>query len=298
MSGASPRICLTRFENSREAQEARLLLFWALAALAHHAGELGPVDVVDGAEALDQLALLGRGDDADAVGARRGAQLRREHAETARGAPDQDPLAGLQFAARDQHAVGGEVDEAVGGRLRPAQGLWLGQELLGLDLGELGERAPGRLIAPDLLRGRRHRVEAVHLGILIGSLITVHHDLVARPPARDAGSDLPDDPGGVRAADVVAVLGMIAVLHHRHGLAQGGPHVVVVDPGGHHPHDHLERGGLGNLDLLKLESVLGFALALLPDDPCGHRGRQLAGLGVDLGDSLQIDCHGALEPRV
>src|ERR1700691_1264603 len=38
--------------------EAGLLLLGRLAALAHHARELAPVDVIDGAQALDQLALL------------------------------------------------------------------------------------------------------------------------------------------------------------------------------------------------------------------------------------------------
>ena len=122
----------------------------------------------------------------------------------------------------------------------------------------------------------------MHLGILVGGLVAVHHDLVARLPAGDARADLPHDARGVRAADVVSVLGVVAVLHHRHRLAERGPHVVVVDAGGHHAHDHLEGAGLGNLDLLELESVLGLALALLADDPGGHRRGQLAGLGVNL----------------
>jgi hypothetical protein len=79
---------------------------------------------------------------------------------------------------------------------------------------------------------------------------------------------------------VVAELGVVAVAHHRHGLAERRPHVVVVDPRGHHAHDHLERSRLGDLDLLDLEGVLRFAEALLADDPRGHRLRQLAGLGV------------------
>src|SRR4029453_9681820 len=41
-----------------------LLLLWALAALSHHPRELGAVHVVDGPEALDQLALLVRRDGA------------------------------------------------------------------------------------------------------------------------------------------------------------------------------------------------------------------------------------------
>ena len=60
MSGASPRISLTRLAKPRETLEALALLLGRLAALAHHARELGAVDVVDGAEALDELALLGR----------------------------------------------------------------------------------------------------------------------------------------------------------------------------------------------------------------------------------------------
>ena len=121
-------------------------------------------------------------------------------------------------------------------------------------------------------------------------------DLVAGLPARDAGADLPDDAGGVGAADVVAVLGVVAVAHDRHGLAERRPDVVVVHARGHHPDDHLEGGGLGDLDLLELEGVLRLALALLADDPRGHRRRQLAGLGRDLGDLTEIDCHALLDP--
>ena len=117
---------MTRLAKPRETLEARLLLLGALAALAHHPRELVAVDVVDGAEALDQLALLGGGDDADAVRAGGGAELRGEHAEAAGGAPDQHVAAGLELAAGDQHAVGGEVDEAVGGGLLPGQRCGLG----------------------------------------------------------------------------------------------------------------------------------------------------------------------------
>ena len=80
-------------------------------------------------------------------------------------------------------------------------------------------------------------------------------DLVAGLPAGDALADLPDDPGGVRAADVVAVLGVVAVAEHRDRLAERGPHVVEVDARGHDAHDHLERAGLRDLDLLELEGV-------------------------------------------
>ena len=116
-------------------------------------------------------------------------------------------------------------------------------------------------------------------------------DLVAGLPARDALADLPDDARGVRAADVVAVLGVVAVAPHPDRLAERRPDVVVVHARGHHAHDHLERAGLGHLDLLELEGVLRLALALLADHPRGHRPRQLAGLDVDLRDLRDIHRH-------
>ena len=106
------------------------------------------------------------------------------------------------------------------------------------------------------------------------------HDLVARLPAGDALADLPDDARGVGAADVVAVLRVVAVAEDRDRLAERRPDVVEVDARGHHADDHLEGPGLGDLDLLDLEGVLGLALALLADHPRGHRLRQGAGLDV------------------
>jgi len=103
-------------------------------------------------------------------------------------------------------------------------------------------------------------------------------DLVAGLPLGDPGADLPHDPGGVRAADVVAAGLVVAVAEHRHGLAERGPHVVVVHAGRHHAHDHLERARLGHLDLLDLEGVTGLAEAVLADHPRGHLLGQLARL--------------------
>ena len=289
--GRAAEDLLDRLAEAPRLLEARRLLLGGLAAAAHHPGELGAVDVADGAELLDQLALLLAGDDADGVGAGQRAQLGGEHAEAAGGAPDQHPVAGLQLAAVDQHPVGGEVGQAVGGGLLPGEVLGLGQQLLGLDLAELGERAPGRLVAPDLLAGGGERIEAVDLGILVGGLVAVDHDLVAGLPAGDALADLPDDARGVRAADVVAPLRVVAVAPDADRLAERGPDVVEVDPGGHHPDDHLEGARLGDLDLLELEGVDRLALALLADHPGRHRRRELARLGLDVCDLAQIDGH-------
>jgi hypothetical protein len=30
-------------------------------------------------------------------------------------------------------------------------------------------------------------------------------------------------------------------IEHRHRLAEGGPNAVIIDPGGHHHHQHLVR---------------------------------------------------------
>ncbi len=129
------------------------------------------------------------------------------------------------------------------------------------------------------------------------------HDLVARLPPRDPWADLPDDPRRVGAADVVAPLGVVAVVEDRDRLAEGRPDVVEVDAGGHDAHDHLERARLGKLDLLDLEGVLRLALALLADDPCRHRLGQLARLDVELGNVLRVYGHGppsrwGSEPRI
>ena len=129
----------------------------------------------------------------------------------------------------------------------------------------------------------------MHLDVLVGGLVAVDDDLVARLPAGDALADLPDDPRGVGAADVVAVLGVIAIGEDGDRLAEGRPDVVEVDARGHHPHDHLEGARLRDLDLLELEGVVGLPLTLLADNPGGHRLRQLSGLDAQLRDCARVN---------
>ena len=121
MSGGPPRIASTALQNRRDSLKRAFSSLGGLVAAAHHPGELRAVDVPDRAELLDQLALLLAGDDADRVGARELAQLRREHAEAAGGAPDQHAMTGLELAAVDQHPVRGEVRQAVGRGLLPRE---------------------------------------------------------------------------------------------------------------------------------------------------------------------------------
>ena len=80
---------------------------------------------------------------------------------------------------------------------------------------------------------------------------------------------------------MVAVLGVVAVAEDGDRPPERRPDVVEVDPGGHHPHDHLEGAGLGHLDLLEPEGVRRLPLALGANHPCGHPPRQLAGLDAD-----------------
>src|SRR5690606_28278107 len=121
-------------------------------------------------------------------------------------APDEHVLAGAQLRAVDEHAVGGEVDEAVARRDLPAQVLRLAQELLRLHERKLREAAVRRLVAPDLLLLAGHGIEAVARGALATRHVAVQDDLVAGLPARNAGADLPNDARGVAAGDVEGVL--------------------------------------------------------------------------------------------
>jgi hypothetical protein len=117
------------------------------------------------------------------------------------------------------------------------------------------------------------------------------HDLIPGLPPRDARAHRPDDAGGVRAADVMAPLRMVAIVEHGDGLSERCPDVVEVHPRGHDANDHLEGTGLGQLDLLELERVLGLALALLADDPGRHRLGQLTGLDAELRDLRHVYSH-------
>jgi hypothetical protein len=100
----------------------------------------------------------------------------------------------------EQHPVGGGQRQRVAGAFFPGQVLGPRHQLLRLHAGELGERAVRRLVAPDPLGGREHRVAAVALLVVAVVLVAVDHDLVADLPVLDLVAHGPDDPGGIRAA--------------------------------------------------------------------------------------------------
>ena len=135
-------------------------------------------------------------------------ELHAEHAEPARGAPDQHVVAGLQRVRRmaEQHAVGGRERQRVAGRLFPGEVLGPRHQLARLHAAELREGAVRRLVAPDALRRREHRIAAVALLVVAVVLIAVDDDLVADLPALHLGADRPDDAGRVGAGDVIGIL--------------------------------------------------------------------------------------------
>ena len=110
------------------------------------------------------------------------------------------------------------------------------------------------------------------------------HDLVAGLPLGDALADLPDDAGGVGAADVMAPLGVVAVVEHRDGLAERRPDVVEVDPAAITRTITSKAPGSGSSTSSSLKASFGSPSRSAPDHPGGHRLGQLARLDVQLRD--------------
>ena len=239
-----------------------------------------------GPEPHDELALVLVRDDADGVRARRVDQLDRIGAKTPRGAPDQHVHAGLQFVrlVPEQHPVGGGQRQGVAGGLFPGQVLGAGHQLLGLDAGELREGAVGRLVAPDALGRRIHRVAPVAFLVVAVVLVAVDDDLVADLPVADLVAHLPDDPRGVRARDVVRLL---VDVEHADRHAEPGPDAVVVDARRHHQDQHLVAVDLPGVHDLDLHRLVGLALALAPDRPGIHLPGHVAE-GRHLADFVQV----------
>src|SRR5690606_9871620 len=91
--------------------------FWKLAPPL----ELLAVDYALRAHRHDEIMLGLIGDDADRIGARRGAKLHREGAEAARGTPDENILAGREnvWLVAEEHSVGGGKRQRVTGAFFP-----------------------------------------------------------------------------------------------------------------------------------------------------------------------------------
>ena len=88
-------------------------------------------------------------------------------------------------AMAKKHAVGGCKRQRVAGALLPGQVFWPLQQLAVLNAAELRKRTVRRLIAPDALARRKHRIAAVALFIVAIVLIAVDDDFIADLPALD-----------------------------------------------------------------------------------------------------------------
>ena len=266
-----------------------------------HLGQLAPaveilaVDHALGAQAQHIVALRFIRDDADGVGARCRAQLHAEDAETARCTPDEHVVAGPDRVRRmaEQHPVGRRQRQRVACRLLPREVLRLPHELARLHPAELSEGAVRRLVTPDALGLRKHRVAAIALLVVPVVLVAVDDHLVSHLPAPHLGSHCPHDARGVGSGHVE---GLLVAVERRDGLAQRSPNAVVVDAGGHHEDQHLVVADAPGRHSLELHRALRRAVSLLADGPGPHprrhmaERRDLANLVKVLGRGLRQSC--------
>src|SRR5690606_20984803 len=234
-------------------------------------------DVLAALRADDLRLLLGRHDgDGDAPAVLH--QLRRERAEPAGRAPDQDDVALLHPGAvrPDQHPVGGAAAQRHRTRLLPGEVRGLADELVRLHDAELAERPEVRLEAPRELRLAHHAV-VVGAVILLVHVRRGQHDLVADLPALHAAAGADDDARAVRPEDVVRqvvprpVPALAAELlqerERRYRLEDRGPDGVEVDRRRHHGDDDLVGRELGHLDLADVHGAAHVLVGPALEDP-------------------------------
>ena len=257
------------------AELAHLLHVLGIGLLVVDVGKLAPavevvaVDDAARAERHHEILLRRIGDHADGVGAGRRDELDRHRTEAARRAPHQHVVAGPQDvrAMAEQHAVRGGEGERVGGAFLPGEMRRALHELARLHLAELGERAVGRLVAPDALAGGEHRVAAVALLVVAVVLVTVDDDLVTDLPALHLGADRPDDARGIGAGDME---GLLVHVERRDRQAQSRPHTVIVHARRHHEDQHLVLADRVGRHDLQLHGLLRRPVTVAPDDPGVH----------------------------
>ena len=257
--------------------------------------ERRPVHGADRAEALAVGRLLVRRHDRDRPAAGVGDQLDRERAEPARAAPHQHGVARLHRVRRpaEEHPVGGPAGERGRRGLLPRQVVGLREALVVLDLGELGHRAPARVVAPHPERARQPGVLArAHPGVVEVPLPRMHHDLVADRDVRDLAPHGVHDAARVGPDDVEVGRLTPARLRARdvHRDAAGRPHVVEVHAGGHRGDEHVARPQLGDVEDLVLDRHRGLPEPVGPHRHRVHPRRHLA-RRRQLADVVQVLAH-------
>ena len=219
-----------------------------------------------GARLLELLVAAG-GD--DRARAERPADLERRRRDAAADAPDQHPLARLHGRLRDEHPVGGLVDERERRRLLERERVVEREHLRRVDRDQLAVRAVG------VLAEHRDRVPVLEPG--------VEHDAVADGEAVDSRSERLDDAGAVRSQDP----GL------RHGReAHAHPHVEVVERRGCEADENLAVGRLRIGNVLVPEDLRP-AVLVDSDRLHGQNPRMTAAELARAAEELGIDVVGA-----
>ena len=218
-------------------------------------------------ERLRELLVAAGGD--DRARAERPADLERRGRDPAADAPDQHPLARLHGRLRDEHPVGGLVDERERRRLLERERVVEREHLRRVDRDQLAVGAVG------MLAEHRDRVPVLEAG--------VEHDAVADGESVDSRPERLDDPGAVRSQDP----GL------RHGReAHAHPHIEVVERRCCEADENLAVGRLRIGNVLVPEDVRP-AVLVDPDRLHGQNPLMTAAELARAAEELGIDVIGA-----
>jgi len=139
-----------------------------------------------------------------------------------------------------------------------------------LHAGELREAAPVGFVTPDFEGRVVHRIVAVADGGGVAiPYAAMNDDAVADLDVVHVVAGRIDDTRRVAAADVeirMIVLRFLTRADHVDRRAEGGPHIVEIDPGGHHVDEHFVGLDLRDCNFFNFEGVVGVAEAVRADN--------------------------------
>ena len=147
--------------------------------------------------------------------------------------------------------------------------LGAGHQLLRLNTGELCKGAIGRLIAPDSLRGREHRIAAIAFLIITIVLVAMDHDLIADFPCFDLVADRPNNARGIGTCDMIR---RTMSVKRADRLAKARPYAVVIHASRHHENQNLMAVDCGCFNDFHLEGFVRLSVAFAADGPRIHLG--------------------------
>ncbi|OIQ67351.1 hypothetical protein GALL_510710 [mine drainage metagenome] len=172
----------------------------------------------------------------------------------------------------EQHPVSRRQRQGVAGAFLPRQVARARHQLLRLHPRELRKTAVRRLVSPDALRGREHRVAAVAFLVIAVVLVAVDHHLIADLPAFHLVAHRPNDARRIRTGDVI---GRAVAIKRADRGAKRGPDAVIVNARRHHHHQHFVAVDLPGIDHLDQHRGIRLAMPFAPDRPSIHLGRDV-----------------------